>query len=564
MHKKKTLILTLVFSLLIPLTVFSIMDEGGAFDTRSQAQTQLMEQFRGADIDNNSKVDLADFEIWLQMWKGYRQNKSSYSSDADLDKNGGIGLSDFALWLEQWRGYKAYATNSFSYAQGAPDGLSSVWSFDQQAGSGSFLMNMFSNMFNGTPFGSEYFSYGAFGSSRLMGLGDGIGIENGDDLVSGDGNEIFSFWANMFDNSMYNLGENPNALVWDNTNDEFSMMSSQDLGMDITDLIAMFENIDIEGMMNPANDGWFNIIASMDSGENVVDYYVNGSSVGDFDFSQFGQMGDFTILSLFPQGDEVAVDNMQFWGGDSGVDVQTVFANSSYDGETSEDEDNSGEESTLKELMEDSFVPEPSPLAGKNCKACSSKYMYIAIYWNDGTHENEGADKDVCAESNDDERFAVDSSAVYWCARCEGTTGEMCEGKPCPTADDMFFAQHYMDGEYYIGGKYYNTAGGEPRTAYDRYVINCIDDRTDKGCQPLNACPNTNYRQCSDEYKYANQIFDSGSATGNYVFRCNCECGNGSTDVMPANWDKMGTRDITYEKCVEKCDDPTYQHLYRY
>lgn len=70
--KKKTKVLVTVIALLLvlPLTVFTIVEESGFFDTRSSASDPWEEcEYSKADLDGDGEVSLSDFHIWMNLWK---------------------------------------------------------------------------------------------------------------------------------------------------------------------------------------------------------------------------------------------------------------------------------------------------------------------------------------------------------------------------------------------------------------------------------------------------------------------------------------------------------------
>lgn len=424
MYRKKSLIFAIVFSLLIPLTVFSIMDERGAFDTRSQAQSELLEEFKSADIDNNSRVDLSDFEGWLDMWKGYKANKSSYSRDGDLDEDGSIGISDFAMWLEQWRGYKEYTADPEGYIAQRPDGLVAGWSLDEHTGTGAYLSDQVSGEFNAMPIGTEIYSSGISGASRLMGVGDGFIVQNGRELPFGEGDYIMSFDMNFLDKSYYDLGQNPDAFVWDNQTEEFRIMSLRNLKFDYRELLAMFGSVDLEGMLMPESKGWFNMMAYSDSEKDIMEYFINGISIGSFDFSNYSAMRNYDILALLPEGNRTAFDNINAWGEDEEVDTETVYAITSqvysptstsytYSEIFSSPENESEDEPYYKDR---NYHYNLLGYESRQCIVCSTDYEGVMAHYDVEGYEGTDYPSDsICTQAaRSDGEYGIKSGSLYY------------------------------------------------------------------------------------------------------------------------------------------------------
>jgi hypothetical protein len=444
MYKKKILILTLVFSLLIPLTVFSVMDERGAFDTRSQAQSQLREEFRVADIDSNSRVDLNDFEGWLEMWKGYKANKSEYTNRGDLDEDGVIGISDYAMWLEQWRGYKAYAANPERYLAQKPEGLVAAWSLDEQTGSRAYLGDKVSGEYDGMPQGAEYMSSGIFGSSHVLSGEDRIDIQNGESLPFGEDDFSVSFWMNLFDNTIFDLGENPDAFVWDEKSQGFSIMPLRGLDYNNEELIAMFEDIDIEAMTYGGDRGWFNMIASYDSENGIMEYYVNENYVGKYNFSNYDDFKNYALLALLPEGSKVGLDNMQAWGGEASQDVKTVYSNSVKTYSTTSN--NTSDKEGFVSYSQSANCPEQDSLnqddpnfnynvrgyESRQCIYCSTKYKATRVHFNIvGYTSDEYPSESVCKQAyGGTGGYSVQPGSIFYTCALSGCGGLSANYKP--------------------------------------------------------------------------------------------------------------------------------------
>lgn len=112
--KQKTIIIALSAVLLIPLIVFSVLRETGAFDTRSDASATLTEEFKKADLNNDEKITIADFSIWLTSYRAFKENGKCPTGAVcvqvlpigDLNNDGQVSIADFSMWLRLWRAYK--------------------------------------------------------------------------------------------------------------------------------------------------------------------------------------------------------------------------------------------------------------------------------------------------------------------------------------------------------------------------------------------------------------------------------------------------------------------------
>lgn len=540
----------------MPLILFSILEERGVFDTRSTADVVILDQFKPADINGDNLVNLEDFRLWLENFKKYRSDKARYSHKADLDKDGAIALSDFSLWLDKWRGFKRYKKNPKEFTAENNSGLIASWSLDEETGSGAFIQEDISGRYNLTPIGTEYFPHGLVEGSRIMTNGDSIEISNGEELDFSQDKYIFSVWINKFDQSMDNLGENPNVFIWDSTTNKFYMTSQSDLGLDLYDLISVYKNYGFETLIETGLDGWFNLIVAYEPESNTVKYYVNGTYIGVFLSTPVRDEENSIILSLFPRDGAIAFDNIQIWRGDNSID--TVYAESIDSIQKMADrrvvDDSIAEDE--KQVVKKEREVDPLLLRSrmKNCGACSSEYKYIGISWKD----EDGS----CDELTDQARFEVDAAddedgpPLYHCSRC-GVDGQDCDKAPCPIRSDSTFASHYYSWLEY--GEYYK----DEMDAYDYYVFNCIDERP--SCPALKACGNTNFHACSSEFIYANERWDSVDESGNKVnarFFCNCSCTSGSADIQGMNstgkWHNIdvGFMKKTYEDCVNTCTNP--------
>lgn len=106
--KQKTIIFVLAFLLITPVVVFYILDKNGTFDTRSSADTSLTGEFPKADLNDDEKITIEDFSIWLVEYRAFKANSNGSSTTliGDLDEDGSVKISDFAMWLRLWRAYK--------------------------------------------------------------------------------------------------------------------------------------------------------------------------------------------------------------------------------------------------------------------------------------------------------------------------------------------------------------------------------------------------------------------------------------------------------------------------
>ena len=70
--RKKTKVIVVVAALLLvlPLTVFTIAEESGFFDSRSSAGDPWEDcDYSRADLDNDGQVGLSDFHVWMDLWR---------------------------------------------------------------------------------------------------------------------------------------------------------------------------------------------------------------------------------------------------------------------------------------------------------------------------------------------------------------------------------------------------------------------------------------------------------------------------------------------------------------
>ncbi len=112
--KQKTLVIVLSVVLITPLIIFSILRETGAFDLRSNASSTLTEEFKKADLNNDDKITIADFSIWLTSYRNFKENGKCPTGAictqvlpiGDLNADGQVSIADFSMWLNLWRAYK--------------------------------------------------------------------------------------------------------------------------------------------------------------------------------------------------------------------------------------------------------------------------------------------------------------------------------------------------------------------------------------------------------------------------------------------------------------------------
>lgn len=71
--KTKVFVIMMALLLVIPLTIFTIVEESGFFDTRSSASDSWEScGYSKADLDGDGEVGLSDFHIWSDLWKEYK------------------------------------------------------------------------------------------------------------------------------------------------------------------------------------------------------------------------------------------------------------------------------------------------------------------------------------------------------------------------------------------------------------------------------------------------------------------------------------------------------------
>jgi len=70
----------------------------------------LPERFRGGDVDEDGKVSMSDFGIWLNGYRDFKW-RAIYTERLDLNGNNKIEMSDFGSWLYVYRGYKEWVLN---------------------------------------------------------------------------------------------------------------------------------------------------------------------------------------------------------------------------------------------------------------------------------------------------------------------------------------------------------------------------------------------------------------------------------------------------------------------
>ena len=121
--KSKLIIGVIAFCLLTPMIIFYILDQQGAFDTRSRAGLEqiLSEKYQIADLNGDEKISVSDFGIWLKDFREYKEDSTSFSSISDLNEDQKIALGDFSLWLNLWREYKVDANRMVTINIPDPD-----------------------------------------------------------------------------------------------------------------------------------------------------------------------------------------------------------------------------------------------------------------------------------------------------------------------------------------------------------------------------------------------------------------------------------------------------------
>ncbi len=80
--RKKTKVLVIVAALLLvlPLTVFTIVEESGFFDSRSSAGDPWDEcEYSRADLDGDGEVGLSDFHSWMSLWREHESCEKDIS-----------------------------------------------------------------------------------------------------------------------------------------------------------------------------------------------------------------------------------------------------------------------------------------------------------------------------------------------------------------------------------------------------------------------------------------------------------------------------------------------------
>ncbi|KUK76853.1 MAG: Uncharacterized protein XD93_0689 [candidate division WS6 bacterium 34_10] len=124
MRKRKSKKLTNILSIgsffvIMPLLVLFVFRDDVNFDLRSDASsTGLCAHYAYADLDNDDSVGMGDFAIWLNKYREFKDDSSTYSRYYDLDKDGNIALGDFSLWLNRWREYKSCRLDSSNCFKG--------------------------------------------------------------------------------------------------------------------------------------------------------------------------------------------------------------------------------------------------------------------------------------------------------------------------------------------------------------------------------------------------------------------------------------------------------------
>jgi len=111
--RKKVLIvlcILIIFSFLGYFFVNSNYNE-----TNVKGASDLPERFREGDVDEDGKVSMSDFGIWLNGYRDFKW-RAIYAERLDFDRNNKIEMSDFGSWLYVYRGYKEWALNPTLYS----------------------------------------------------------------------------------------------------------------------------------------------------------------------------------------------------------------------------------------------------------------------------------------------------------------------------------------------------------------------------------------------------------------------------------------------------------------
>lgn len=105
--KKKIVLLILAFALLAPLVILSF--SYSFFDFRSSARTEKIDpKFAKANLNSDDKIDLKDFEIWLDHFNKVKRNSSYYVAVADINDNNKIDLLDLDAWIGLFQDYQKW------------------------------------------------------------------------------------------------------------------------------------------------------------------------------------------------------------------------------------------------------------------------------------------------------------------------------------------------------------------------------------------------------------------------------------------------------------------------
>jgi endo-1,4-beta-xylanase len=106
-RKKQLLIFSSIFLVSILLTVYSILDGRRSFDTTSSASSEsLCSYYSLADLNEDERISLSDFQSWLTSYREFKESEENYSEKSDFNSDNKISLADFSIWLGLWREYK--------------------------------------------------------------------------------------------------------------------------------------------------------------------------------------------------------------------------------------------------------------------------------------------------------------------------------------------------------------------------------------------------------------------------------------------------------------------------
>jgi len=105
--RKKVLTVLCVLIIFSFLGYFFVSFKNGA---QVKGVLDLPERFRGGDMNEDGKVSMSDFGIWLNGYRDFKW-RAIYTERLDLNGNNKIEMSDFGSWLYVYRGYKEWVLN---------------------------------------------------------------------------------------------------------------------------------------------------------------------------------------------------------------------------------------------------------------------------------------------------------------------------------------------------------------------------------------------------------------------------------------------------------------------